>query len=124
MQGWKRITLIATASVLIAAMIATWLLVDLGMADGAASVIGASAGVGGLVYALMGGSQATVVLKATQTGKAVSTGRGDANTGIRHQSATRGVQASAENTGDAEAAGADGSANTGVSTSRNPGSDL
>jgi uncharacterized membrane protein YuzA (DUF378 family) len=116
MQGWKRTALIAATSLLLAAMMATWVLVDLDRADAIASVIGAGAGLVGLAYALVGGRDAPTVLKATQTGNAASTGGGEANTGVRRKTATGLVEASAENTGDANADGAGGHANTGVST--------
>jgi hypothetical protein len=116
MQGWKRTALIAATSLLLAAMVATWVLVDLDRADATASVIGAAAGLVGLAYALVGGRDAPAVLKATQTGNATSTGGGEANTGVRRKAATGPVEASAENTGDANAGGPGGHANTGVST--------
>lgn len=113
MQGWKRTALVVLSCVLIVAMVVVWVWVDLGAADGTASVIGASAGVAGLAYALVGNrAPSGPTLTVARTGKATSTG-GSANTGIGMPQAGGPVQASAEDTGDAQSDGS-GDANTGI----------
>lgn len=116
MQGWKKTALLVASCGLIAAMVVVWVWVDLGTADGTASVIGASAGVVGLVYALIsdnGTPQPGPVLTASKTGKVTATGGGTANTGITMLGAGSQVQASAQETGDVESDGS-GDANTGI----------
>ncbi|MFG2220420.1 hypothetical protein ACGFN1_37425 [Streptomyces sp. NPDC048685] len=114
MTGWKRMALIAASCVLIASMVAAWLWIDLGTADGVASVVGASAGVAGLAYAFIdGGSRQGSSLKATRTGKVTTTGGGTANTGISVPAAGPEVHASVDRTGDVESDGS-GDANTGI----------
>lgn len=116
MQGWRKTALVVASCVLIAAMVVLWLWVDLGTADGAASVIGASAGVVGLAYALISGTsaqQSGSTITVSKTGKATATSGGRANTGITMPGAGPGVQASASETGDAESDGS-GEADTGI----------
>ncbi|MEU9800789.1 hypothetical protein [Streptomyces sp. NPDC051000] len=115
MQGWKRTALIVTSCALVAAMVIVWVVVDLGTADGTASVIGASAGVVGLVYALINSSSPAQgpTLTVTRTGKATTRGGGTANTGITMPAAGGQVSATAEDTGDTESDGP-GEANTGI----------
>ncbi|MEU5417608.1 hypothetical protein [Streptomyces clavifer] len=116
MQGWKKTALIVTSCVLIIAMVSVWMWVDLGAADGTASVIGASAGLIGLTYALISGNssqQTSPSLTVANTGKASAVSGSTANTGIT-LSATGGfAHVSAEETGDADSDGT-GDANTGI----------
>ncbi|MFJ2154214.1 hypothetical protein ACIOHB_36350 [Streptomyces microflavus] len=116
MQGWKKTALLAASCVLIVAMVVVWFWVDLGTADGIASVIGASAGVAGLAYALIssnGTQQTGPTLTVSKTGKATATGGGTANTGITMLGAGQQVQARTDETGDAESDGS-GDANSGI----------
>ncbi|MFD5429708.1 hypothetical protein [Streptomyces sp. NPDC127084] len=115
MQGWKKMVLMAASCVLIVAMVVVWVWADLGTADGIASVVGASAGVVGMAYALTSGNgaQPGPVLTAVRTGKATTKGGGMANTGISMPAAGPQAQVSTDSTGDAESHGS-GDANTGV----------
>lgn len=112
MQGWKKIALISASFLLIAAMVLVWLLVDLGTADGLASVVGACSGVAGLAYGILGGQQNDPIVRAASTGTATSRNQGQANTGITGPATRVGGQMQAEHTGDADADG--GTANTGI----------
>ncbi|MFF1918188.1 hypothetical protein ACFVYE_43065 [Streptomyces sp. NPDC058239] len=112
MQGWKKTALISASFLLIAAMVLVWLLVDLGTADGLASVVGACAGVAGLAYAMLGGQQNDPVVHAANTGTATARNQGQANTGITGPATRLDGQMQAEHTGDADADG--GTANTGI----------
>ncbi|MFG2173403.1 hypothetical protein ACGFMO_18895 [Streptomyces niveus] len=118
MRGWKRTALIAGSCALIAAMVVVWTVVDLGTADGVASVVGASVGVVGIVYALIGGAeQRPSTFRASRTGKSTARRGGASNTGITRTGSGGPVQASATDTGDAEA-DCDGSgANSGIQLS-------
>ncbi|GGZ18156.1 hypothetical protein [Streptomyces nitrosporeus] len=115
MQSWKRAALIAASVILIVAMVVVWVWVDLGTADGTASVVGASAGVVGLAYALLSGNRTSSepAIKVVRTGKATASGGGTANTGVTMPAASGGPRASAEDTGEAESDGS-GDANTGI----------
>jgi hypothetical protein len=113
MEEWKKTALITGSCLLIAAMVAVWIWVDLGTADSIASVVGASMGAVGIAYPLFAGASAnTPTLTARGTGKATSRNGGSANSGITGSAPDSGV-AAAENTGDADADG-DGDANTGI----------
>ncbi|CAL9329073.1 hypothetical protein [Streptomyces longwoodensis] len=108
MQGWKRNAVVIGCLMLILAMGATWVLVDLNTAGQAASVIGCVIGIVGLLFTLLSArGSADTVSRAVRTGRATTTGGGRANTGI--VSAGGGQ---AEDTGEATSHG--GTANTGV----------
>ena len=113
MRGWKRTALIAGSCALIVAMVVVWVVVDLGTADGVASVVGASVGVVGIVYALIGAGEPST-FRATRTGKSTVRRGGRSNTGITHTGSGGPVQATATDTGDAEADGDGSGANSGV----------
>ncbi|MFH8370934.1 hypothetical protein [Streptomyces sp. NPDC018031] len=113
LQGWKKTALITGSSVLIMAMVAVWVWVDLDTAAQVATVIAGVVGVAGLTAGLVGPrQQAPPVLRATRTGRATARGGGVANTGISGPAAAPPAGAVAEDTGDAEADG--GTAGTGV----------
>ncbi|WP_381797507.1 hypothetical protein [Streptomyces niveus] len=116
MRGWKRTALIVGSCALIVAMVVVWMVVDLGTADGVASVVGASVGVLGIVYALIGGAeQQPSSFRVTRTGKNTVRRGGKSNTGITRTGPGGGpVQASATDTGDAEADGDGSGANSGI----------
>ncbi|MFE4832233.1 hypothetical protein [Streptomyces sp. NPDC056672] len=118
MLDWKRTALIVGSCVLIVAMVVVWVVVDLGTADGVASVIGASVGVVGIVYALLGGAGPQPSgLRVVRTGKNAARRGGTTNTGIMRTGSGTPVQASATDTGDAEADGDGSGANSGVQIS-------
>lgn len=115
MRGWKRAALIAGSCALIVAMVVVWVVVDLGTADGVASVVGASVGVVGIGYALIGGAeQQPSGFRVTRTGKNTVRGGGTSNTGITRTGSGGPVQASATDTGDVEADGDGSAANSGI----------
>lgn len=113
MRGWKRTALIVGSGALIVAMVVVWVVVDLGTADGVASVVGASVGVVGIVWALVGGAEPST-LRATRTGRSTARRGATANTGVTRTGSGGPVQASATDTGDAEADGDGSGANSGV----------
>lgn len=113
MRGWKRTALIVGSGALIVAMVVVWVVVDLGTADGVASVVGASVGVIGIVWALVGGAEPST-LRATRTGRSTARRGAAANTGVTRTGSGGPVQASATDTGDAEADGDGSGANSGI----------
>ncbi|WP_405798368.1 hypothetical protein [Streptomyces sp. NBC_01506] len=115
MRGWQRTALIVGSCALIVAMVVVWVVVDLGTADGVASVVGASVGVVGIVYALIAGAeQRPSSFRVTRTGKNTVRGGGTSNTGITRTGSGGPVQASATDTGDVEADGDGSGANSGI----------
>ncbi|MFC8824865.1 hypothetical protein ACFT9I_05835 [Streptomyces sp. NPDC057137] len=115
MRGWKRTALIVGSCALIVAMVVVWVVEDLGTADGVASVVGASVGVVGIVFALVGGAEREPsTFRVTRTGTSTARKGGTSNTGITHTGSGGPVQASATGTGDAEADGDGSGANSGI----------
>lgn len=112
MTAWFKTSLIIACCALIGSMIAVWVFVDLGTAGAVASVFGAVAGIGGLIWTVMSGvSGHGPVLSVRRTGKASAAHGGRANSGVILPRGRIG-EATAEDTGDAQADG--GSANTGI----------
>ncbi|WP_330175336.1 hypothetical protein OG875_18505 [Streptomyces sp. NBC_01498] len=116
MRGWKRTALVVGSGALILAMVVVWTVVDLGTADGVASVVGASAGVVGIGYALISGGapQQPGTYETTRTGRNTVRNGGQSNTGIKHTGSGGPVRATATDTGDVEADGDGSGANSGI----------
>jgi hypothetical protein len=111
---WRRIVLVAAGTVATASTPVVWLLGDPNVGQMVGASVQAGIGIAALlVPVLWRGDGRGPQVEAVDTGKAVASGGGSANSGVRLRGNMGGASVRAERTGDATAEGG-GTANSGV----------
>lgn len=114
MTGWRRTALVAAGAVATASTPVVWLWGDPDTGQMVGASVQAGIGIATLLVPVLWGRDRTGgQAEAVGTGKAVASGGGSANSGVRLGGDTEGMSARAERTGDATAEGG-GTANSGV----------